>query len=90
MMNDRRGAICCISGGVDSVTTAYYVKKKLSPSKLMFIFCNYGQRTYRYEEFCTAGRQPRASYSVYFSMFACYPFHICSGIPSFLDGFYGI
>ncbi len=52
MMNDRRGAICCISGGVDSVTTAYYVKKKLRASRLMFIFCNYGQRTYRYEEFC--------------------------------------
>ncbi len=52
MMNDRRGAICCISGGVDSVTTAYYLKKKLRHSKLMFIFCNYGQRTYRYEEFC--------------------------------------
>lgn len=52
MMNDRRGAVCCISGGVDSVTTAYYVKKKLGPSKLMFIFCNYGQRTYGYEEFC--------------------------------------
>ncbi len=47
-----RNAICMISGGVDSVTTAYYVKKVLQPPKMELIFCNYGQRTAEYEEFC--------------------------------------
>jgi 7-cyano-7-deazaguanine synthase len=41
-----------ISGGVDSVTTAYYVKKELKPKNQLLIFCNYKQRTYAYEEFC--------------------------------------
>lgn len=41
-----------ISGGVDSVTTAYYVNKELRPKDQLLIFCNYGQRTYDYEEFC--------------------------------------
>ncbi len=41
-----------ISGGVDSVTTAYYVNKELKPKNQLLIFCNYRQRTYSYEEFC--------------------------------------
>jgi 7-cyano-7-deazaguanine synthase len=41
-----------ISGGVDSVTTAYYVNKELKPKNQLLIFCNYKQRTYDYEEFC--------------------------------------
>ena len=41
-----------ISGGVDSVTTTYYVKKVLKPKEQLLIFCNYRQRTYEYEEFC--------------------------------------
>ena len=49
---EGRNAISCISGGVDSVTTTYYVKKVLKPEKLTLIFCNYQQRTYKYEEFC--------------------------------------
>ncbi len=52
MSQETRNAIDCISGGVDSVTTAYYVSKVLRPSKQLLIFCNYGQRTYPYEEFC--------------------------------------
>jgi len=47
-----KNAIGLISGGVDSVTTAYYVTKVLKPKKQMLIFCDYGQRTYEYEEFC--------------------------------------
>ena len=47
-----RSAICCISGGADSVTMAYYVKKVIKPAHQLLIFCNYGQRTYDYEEFC--------------------------------------
>lgn len=52
MSEESRDAIICISGGVDSVTTAYYVTKVLKPRKQLLIFCNYGQRTYEYEEFC--------------------------------------
>ncbi len=51
-MNEQRSAINCISGGVDSVTTAYYVNKELKPKNQLLIFCNYKQRTYDYEEFC--------------------------------------
>ncbi len=51
-MSDRRSAVNMISGGVDSVTTAYYVSKELKPKNQMLIFCNYKQRTYDYEEFC--------------------------------------
>jgi len=48
----ERGAINLISGGVDSVTTAYYVARILKPKRQLLIFCNYGQRTYAEEEFC--------------------------------------
>ncbi len=41
-----------ISGGVDSVTTAYYVSKEFKPKNQLLIFCDYRQRTYDYEEFC--------------------------------------
>jgi 7-cyano-7-deazaguanine synthase len=40
------------SGGVDSVTTAYYVKRKLKAPRMILVFANYGQRTYDYEGFC--------------------------------------
>src|SRR5712692_404874 len=51
-MIERRSAINCISGGVDSVTTAYYVNKVVKPKHQLLIFCDYKQRTYDYEEFC--------------------------------------
>lgn len=51
-MTQARSAINCISGGVDSVTAAYYVSKTLKPKKQLLLFCNYKQRTYAYEEFC--------------------------------------
>ena len=51
-MSQQRSAVNMISGGVDSVATAYYVKKELRPGKQLLIFCNYKQRTYDYEEFC--------------------------------------
>jgi len=47
-----RSAVCMISGGVDSVTTAYYVKEVLKPEDQLLLFCDYKQRTYDYEEFC--------------------------------------
>lgn len=52
MPGESRSAICCISGGADSVTMAYYVKKVIKPEHMLLIFCDYGQRTYKYEEFC--------------------------------------
>lgn len=51
-MDQNRSAINMISGGVDSVTTAFYVNRELKPSNQLFIFCDYKQRTYEYEEFC--------------------------------------
>jgi 7-cyano-7-deazaguanine synthase len=52
MSRMSRSAVVMISGGVDSVTTTYYVKKVLRPKKQLLIFCDYKQRTYAYEEFC--------------------------------------
>jgi 7-cyano-7-deazaguanine synthase len=51
-LTEPRSAINMISGGVDSVTTAYYVNKELRPKNQLLVFCNYKQRTYDYEEFC--------------------------------------
>ncbi len=51
-MSEPRNAIQMISGGIDSVTTAYYVSKVLKSPKQLLIFCNYKQRTYDYEKFC--------------------------------------
>ncbi len=51
-MIEPRNAVNMISGGVDSVTAAYYVNKTLKPKKQLLIFCNYKQRTYDCEEFC--------------------------------------
>ena len=51
-MSTTKNAINLISGGVDSVTTAYYVDQVLKPKEQLLIFCNYKQRTYQYEEFC--------------------------------------
>lgn len=42
-------AIVLCSGGLDSVTTAYYVKKKLKYNNLIFLFFDYGQRTLKQE-----------------------------------------
>jgi 7-cyano-7-deazaguanine synthase len=47
-----RSAVMLTSGGVDSVTTAYYVKYRLKAPSMLLVFADYGQRTYRYEEFC--------------------------------------
>ena len=52
MIRMPRSAVNMISGGVDSVTTTYYVKKVLRPKNQLLIFCDYKQRTYAYEEFC--------------------------------------
>ena len=47
-----RSAVMLTSGGVDSVTTAYYVKHRLKAPKMILVFADYGQRTYDYEKFC--------------------------------------
>ena len=51
-MSERRSAIMMISGGVDSVTTAYYVAKELKTMNMLVVFGDFKQRTYQYEEFC--------------------------------------
>ena len=51
-ITEPRPAVLLISGGVDSVTTAYYVKHRLEAPRILLVFCNYGQRTYTHEEFC--------------------------------------
>lgn len=48
----KRGAICLVSGGVDSVTCLYYVMKEIKPAGLKVLFCNYGQRTFLEEKYC--------------------------------------
>src|SRR5437899_4620286 len=52
MIRMSRSAVNMISGGVDSVTTTYYVKKTLKPKDQLLIFCDYKHKTYAYEEFC--------------------------------------
>lgn len=42
-------AIVLCSGGIDSVTTAYYVKKKLNYEKMTFLFFNYNQHSLHLE-----------------------------------------
>ena len=51
-MSEPRSAIVLTSGGVDSVTTAFHVKRNLKAPQIILIFCDYRQRTYKYEEFC--------------------------------------
>ncbi len=43
MKNEQAIIIC--SGGIDSVTTAFYVKKKLNYSKITILFFNYNQKS---------------------------------------------
>ena len=45
-----KNAIILCSGGLDSVTTAYYIKDKYK--KLKFLFFDYKQRAIKEEEFC--------------------------------------
>src|SRR3989344_8912856 len=45
-----KNAIILCSGGLDSVVTAYYVKKKLNYKKLIILFFDYSQRTLKQEK----------------------------------------
>lgn len=45
-----KNAIILCSGGIDSVTTAYYVKKKLKYDNFLIIFLNYGQKSLHMEK----------------------------------------
>lgn len=51
-MSEKRGAICLVSGGVDSVTMLYYTIHNFKPIETLVIFCNYGQRTFEEENYC--------------------------------------
>jgi 7-cyano-7-deazaguanine synthase len=48
-----KNAIVICSGGLDSVTTAYYVKKKLNYDKIRIIFFDYGQKGVEMERECS-------------------------------------
>lgn len=48
-----KNAIILVSGGLDSVVTAYYVKYKLNYDNIIFLFFDYNQRTLKQEEFCS-------------------------------------
>ena len=45
--------IILCSGGLDSVTTAHYLKKKLNYNQGIILFFNYGQRALIKERFCS-------------------------------------
>lgn len=45
-------AIVLCSGGLDSVTTAYYVKNKLMCNAMTILFFNYGQKSLKAERKC--------------------------------------
>lgn len=53
-MEKIRNAIILCSGGIDSVTTAHYVKKRLNYDNLTILFFNYGQKSYKQEKRCSA------------------------------------
>jgi 7-cyano-7-deazaguanine synthase len=45
-----KNAIILCSGGLDSVVTAYYIKKRLGYDKIKFLFFDYGQRALKQEK----------------------------------------
>ena len=49
----NKGVIVLCSGGLDSVVTAHYVKKKLGYDKMKFLFFDYGQRNLEAEKSCS-------------------------------------
>ena len=51
-MNGNKNAIVLCSGGLDSVTTAFYVKYKLKYGYIIILFFNYGQRALTNERKC--------------------------------------
>ncbi len=59
----RYGIVLC-SGGLDSVTTAHYIKKKISYDSVSIVFFDYGQRTREAEERCarSCARDLRAKF----------------------------
>lgn len=52
-MKKQKNAIILSSGGIDSVTTAHYVKNKLNYSKIIVLFFNYGQKSLNMERKCS-------------------------------------
>ncbi len=45
-------ALLIISGGMDSIVMAHYVKQKLKPKKIKLLFFDYGQRALKEELYC--------------------------------------
>lgn len=51
-MKKNKNAVILCSGGLDSVTTAYYVKKRLDYDNLIILFFDYGQKSIEQEKKC--------------------------------------
>ncbi|MEK6974161.1 MAG: 7-cyano-7-deazaguanine synthase [Nanoarchaeota archaeon] len=52
-MKDIKNAIILVSGGLDSVVTAYNVKNNLGYETLKFLYMDYAQRAIKEEEYCS-------------------------------------
>lgn len=50
--NERNCIVLC-SGGIDSVVTAHYAKKKLKYKNIIILFFDYGQKALRQERACS-------------------------------------
>lgn len=48
-----KNAIILVSGGLDSATTAYYVRDVLKYNKIKFLYFDYSQRGLKEEEYCS-------------------------------------
>ena len=48
-----KSAIILCSGGLDSVVTAFFIKKKLGFKSIKILFFNYGQRNLGAEKLCS-------------------------------------
>jgi len=53
-MKNKKDAIILCSGGLDSVVTAFYVKKQLKYNRITILFCNYGQKSLKQERMCSS------------------------------------
>jgi 7-cyano-7-deazaguanine synthase len=51
-MKKSKNAIVLCSGGIDSVTTAYHIKRNLKYSRMIILFFSYAQRSLKSERKC--------------------------------------
>lgn len=49
----KKNAIVLCSGGIDSIVTSYYIRKKLKYCKMIILFFDYGQKSLKKERKCS-------------------------------------